>query len=54
MPQTVHYENLATHSLLPWKLSSPHQHAESHSYAQARGDELKSVSPMKTAEKRVI
>ena len=54
MPQSVHYESPITHSLLPWKLSSPQQHAESHSQAQARGDQLKSVSPMKTAETRVI
>ncbi|MGA7107998.1 MAG: hypothetical protein WBY75_09675 [Terracidiphilus sp.] len=39
---------------LPKKLSSPKQHAESHPQAQARGDELKSVRPMKIVKARVI
>jgi hypothetical protein len=43
-----------TRQLVPWKLSPPDQQTESHPEGKARGDEPKSVSPMKTAETRVI
>jgi hypothetical protein len=38
----------------PLKLSSAHQHAESHSKAKSDGDELKSISPMKRLSAWVI
>ena len=38
----------------PLKLSSAHQHAESHPEAYAYGDELKSVRPMKRSGARVV